>query len=400
MKIRRRLPQLIALLSIALALLGVVMVYSSSAFQIKRRAQAVAAESASAPGEKLLLPVDALPLLKQTRNNPYSTVLFFGKQLAWSGLGLLALIGASRIDYPRWQSWARPIALGSLACLVLVWSPWGKHTNGATSWLNLRWFTIQPAEFAKLALVIFLADLLARRQQTLETSLLRTLPLFAIPGLFIGLVLLQPDLGMATLMVLLTVGLWFLAGIRIRHMIVLGIVGAALLAGIFYKSENARARIEAYWNPEKASAASRYQIEQAEIAIANGGLWGVGLGDGQQKMHFLPAPHTDFIFAVLAEELGLFSCLAVLLFYAGVIATGFYVSLKTPDLFGTFLAGGLTLMMGLGVLINIAVVTGSIPTTGLPLPLLSYGGSSLLSTMLGLGIMVNVSKNLGGVRNA
>ncbi len=140
-------------------------------------------------------------------------------------------------------------------------------------------------------------------------------------------------------------------------------------------------------------------MDHAEIAIANGGVWGVGLGDGQQKMHFLPAPHTDFIFAVLAEELGLISCLAVLLAYAGVLVTGFYVSMKTPDLFGTFLAGGLTLMLGLGVLINIAVVTGSIPTTGLPLPLLSYGGSSLMSTMLGLGILVNISKNLGGVRN-
>ncbi len=400
MNLRRRLPQSIALLSIALALLGVVMVYSSSAFQIKRHAQAATVESVNAPGEKPLLPVDALPLLKQTRNNPYSTVLFFGKQLAWSGLGLLALIVASRVDYPRWQNWARPIALGALACLILVWSPWGKHTNGATSWLNLRWFTIQPAEFAKLALVIFLADLLARRQETLETSLLRTLPLFAIPGLFIGLVVLQPDLGMATLMILLTGGLWFLAGIRIRHMIVLGIVGVGLLAGIFYTSENARGRIESYLYPEKASEASRYQMDQAEIAIANGGLWGVGLGDGQQKMHFLPAPHTDFIFAVLAEELGLISCLAVLLAYAGVLVTGFYVSMKIPDLFGTFLAGGLTLMLGLGVLINIAVVTGSIPTTGLPLPLLSYGGSSLMSTMLGLGIIVNISKNLGGVRNA
>jgi len=193
-------------------------------------------------------------------------------------------------------------------------------------------------------------------------------------------------------------GLWFLAGAPVRHLVIILVLGASVLITVAFYNANAWNRIRTFWNPAEASPASRYQIEQSRIAITNGGLWGVGLGDGQQKMHFLPAPHTDFIFAVMAEELGLIFTLVVLAAYGALFVLGFLVALRTPDLFGTLLAGGVTLMMAAGVLVNIAVVTGSMPTTGLPLPLISYGGSSLISSMIGLGILLNISKNIGGVR--
>ena len=393
-----RLTRIIVALSIALAMLGVVMVYSSSAFQTGRspRTAAIEVQQVDSP----LGSASRLPLLPRAHGRAYSTLLFFSKQMLWAVIGLIALLAASCIDYPKWKTLARPLTLGVLGFLLLVWTPLGKKTSGATSWIALRWFTIQPAELARIVLVVFLADLFTRKQDTIENSLWRSIPLFAIPGMYIGLVMLQPDLGMATLMVLLTAGMWFLAGSRLRHLLLLTAVGAALLTGVFSQSANARNRILSFLQPEKASKASLYQLEQARIAMAKGGLWGVGLGEGQQKMHFLPAPHTDFIFAVLAEELGFVAVAAVLLAYAALIAAGFYVAIRTPDLFGSLLAGGLSLSLALGVLINIAVVTGCIPTTGLPLPLMSYGGSSLLSTMLGLGITLNVAKNLGGVRKA
>ena len=342
----------------------------------------------------------SIPLLTQSSTSPYSTMLFFGKQLIWTTLGLLVMLLASWIDYPRWQKWAWPIAIIAIGGLILVWTPLGKHINGATSWLNFKYFTIQPAEFAKVALIIFLADQFARKQDTLKTSLPRTLLMFIIPAIIAGMVISQPDLGMAMLMILLIAGLWFLAGLRIRQMVLLILLGTLAIYGAYKFSDNARGRIDTFLHPEKASKTKRYQMEQAQLAMASGGLWGVGLGDGRQKMHFLPACHTDFVFAVLAEELGFITCVAVLFAYGGLLLAGFYVAKRTPDLFGTFLAGGLTLMLGLGVLINIAVVTNSMPTTGLPLPLLSYGGSSLLSTMLGLGIVLNVSKNVRGIQKA
>lgn len=389
-----RLTRIIAVLSIALAMFGVVMVYSSSAFQTKPRPMAVstASDNDPDPAQPALL-----PLLPRTHWGRYSTLGFFAKQMLWAALGVLALLATSRIDYPRWRCLARPLLLGAFAALLMVWSPLGGARHGATSWLYFRWFTIQPAEFAKLALVIFLADVFARKQSTLESSFFRSLALLAIPVLMVLLVVLQPDLGMATLMLLLTAGICFLAGARLRHLLLVATAGVLLLTAVLYHNPNARRRIETYVFPEKASENSRYQIYQAQVGMAKGRLWGVGLGDGQQKLRFLPAPHTDFIFAVVAEELGFVVSLGLLLIYGLLICAGFSVALRTPDLFATLLAGGLSLMLALGVLINVAVVTGCIPTTGLPLPLLSYGGSSLLSSMIALGIIINVSKNVGGV---
>ncbi len=390
-----RLSKTIAALSITLALLGVIMVYSSSAFQTK----SLSPRLVPAPGDQDLgLPSPILPLLQRSHGGAYSTLMYFAKQLLWTTLGIIALLVVSRIDYPRLRSLSRPLALGALVALfLLVLLSLGSEKRGPASWFTFRWFSIQPAEFAKIALVIFLADLLARRQSALQSSLFRSLALLVIPGLMVLLVILQPDLGMATVMILLSTGMWLLAGARLRHLVLAATLGALLLLAVFYHHPNARSRIETFIRPEQASEDSQYQVRQAKIGMARGGLWGVGLASGQQQLHFLPEPHTDFIFAILAEELGFVVSLAVLLAYGALIFAGLLVAIRTPDLFATLLAGGLSLMLALGVLTNIAVVTDCVPTTGLPLPLLSYGGSSLLSSMIALGIILNISKNLGGV---
>jgi cell division protein FtsW len=398
------LPRLIGALTILMALLGVTMVYSSSAFQISRARSAIEADqlSTSALSENFnrtgTFQIPSFAALPQSRFGRYSTAYYFWKQLAWVALGTVALVGASLVDYPKWQKWGRPIVIGSIVFLLLVWSPVGKTSHGATSWINCRFFTVQPAEFAKVGLVIFLADLLSRRQEAIRASLWRSVTLFILPLATVGLVILQPDLGMATLMMGLLGGMWFLGGARLRHLAVVATLGAVLLTVAYFNSDNARRRINTYLYPEQASEASRYQLLQSQIAMANGGLLGVGLGEGSQKMHFLPRPHTDFIFAVLAEELGFVSVIAILLAYVALICAGLYVGLRTPDLFGSLLASGMALMLALGVTINLAVVSGMIPTTGLPLPFISYGGSSLVSAMWGMGIVLNVSKNIGGVQ--
>jgi cell division protein FtsW len=389
-----RLTNLIACLSILLALLGVIMVFSSSAFQtgsVVRR---------SVAGEEGLTPVyrePGLPLLRLSGTRGYCTQLFFVKQMIWAALGITAMLLASKIDYTRWRTWALPVIFVSIGLLLLTWSPLGITSHNARSWIGFGLFTIQPAEFAKVGLVIFLAHLLSKRQDTLRSSLLRTFPMFAVPGLVVLLILLQPDIGMATLVVALIVAMWFLSGAMWRHLILMGMIAACALTAIYFQNDNARRRVETFLYPEKASAASQYQLRQAKIAMASGSLCGVGLGEGQQKMHFLPAPHTDFIFAILGEELGFVASISVIVAYGALIFSGLYVALRIPDLYGTLLAAGLTLMIALGILVNIAVVTGCIPVTGLPLPFLSYGGSSLLSTMIAVGIIMNLSKNIGGV---
>lgn len=395
MNITSKLPRIIVAVSILLALMGVIMVFSSSAFQTKRPRQL---ESPGMLTEQTQPAMPILPLIQRSSPSAYSTFLFFARQLVWTGFSIAGMLLVSHMDYPRWKSLSRPLVLVAVAGLLLVWSPLGITSNGATSWIRFPRFTIQPAEFAKVVLVIFLADLYSRKQTTVQSSFIGTVLLFLMPITLITLIAIQPDLGMAALMLAMTCGIWFLAGAKLRHLLLLTGVAAALFTFICLENPNARRRLDAFFKPEEASAASRYQIEQAKITIAKGGLWGVGLGDGQQKMHFLPAPHTDFIFAVMAEELGFVTCILVLLAYGILITAGFLTSIKAPDLFGSLLAGGLTLMLALGVLINIAVVTGSMPTTGLPLPLMSYGGSSLISSMLAIGMIVNVSRNLEGVR--
>lgn len=361
--INARVEQRLLIVVVALLLCGVVMVYSAS------------------------------DLLANTRYG--DRFHFLKKELVLAVVGLAGLGLAARIPYQRWQVWARPMILAALALLVFVLIPGvGVAVHGARRWLRLPGFAFQPSELAKLAVMVYLAAYLTRRGGRIRTWR-GLLPPLLLVGLIMGLIMAEPDLGTAAAIGLFTFGLLLLGGARWRHVALPGLVALAVLYVMVFQFGYKRARVEAYLNPGQSAQGSGFQVDQAQLALGEGGLIGVGPGQGQQKLYFLPEPHTDFIFAILGEEWGLLGASLVLLLYATLAWLGLAIALKTNEPFGRFLAAGLTLMVTCQALVNLGVVTGLLPAKGLPLPLISYGGSSLLVTLWAMGMLLNVSTRRG-----
>ncbi len=324
---------------------------------------------------------------------------FFTRQLIFAGTGLGAMLILSRIDYHRLYATA-PWILGlGIALVLLVLLPGlGFKAGGSTRWIRLGPLSFQPSEFAKLALVIFMAYHLSRHQKDLKGFTIGfVIPLAVIVAL-VGLILLEPDLGMSVMLAAIGLTVMFIAGTRIRYLIPLAGVGLAALSLLIAVADYRWRRFGA-WLHSLLDVSSRhdlsgvgYQVWHSQLAFGTGGLAGLGLGESWQKMFYLPEPHTDFIFSVLAEELGFIGVAAVLSLFLLIIWRGIQISTEAPDLFGTYLALGLTLVVGFQAFGNVAVVTGLIPTKGMTLPLISYGGSSLMANLACLGILMNVSE--------
>ncbi|MBU0513848.1 MAG: putative lipid II flippase FtsW [Proteobacteria bacterium] len=324
---------------------------------------------------------------------------FFTRQLifALTGLGVMLLL--SRIDYRRLYPAAPMIlGLGTLLVVLVLVPGLGFKAGGSMRWIKLGPLTIQPSEFAKLALVIFLAAYLSRRQKELpglKTGFLR--PLGAVLVL-VGPVLIEPDLGMAVILILIGLTMMFVAGTRLRYLAVLAASGAAamtlLVVLVPYRWKRLIAWLASLLRlPEQQDlAGAGYQVWHSKLAFGSGGLAGMGLGESWQKMLYLPEPHTDFIFSVLAEELGFFGVATVLSLFFLLVWRGIQVSTEAPDLFGTYLALGATLVVGFQAFGNVAVVMGLLPTKGMTLPLISYGGSSLWVNLMCVGVLMNVSE--------
>jgi cell division protein FtsW len=315
----------------------------------------------------------------------YSDAYFFVKrQGIYALLGLGALFLGRSINYHYYKRWVYPILLLSLFSLILVFAPGiGGKVRGAARWLHFGPLTLQPSEFAKLALVIFLASSLARKQEKIKDFSIGFLPHMVIAGLFIALILKEPDFGTSVTMLAIVFIMLFVGGTRLTH-IFLSLCACTPL-GIWVLS---------FMDPWKYGQDVGYQLKQALLAIGSGGLWGLGPGQSRAKLFFLPDCHTDFILAIFSEEMGFWGFLLVLVLYAIIICRGIRLSLKAPDSFGSYLALGLTLMIGLPALINMGVVSGILPTKGLSLPLLSYGGSGLLVNLLAVGILLNISSQV------
>jgi cell division protein FtsW len=352
------------LLGVAALLLsvGVVMVYSASAI--------VAADRFQDPA------------------------LFVKKQLVWAALGSVGLLAALRMDYRRLEKlgWPLLIGIGVLLVAVLV-PPLAQSINGTRRWLRLGPMSFQPAELAKLALVIYLAAFLARRRETLTDFRQGVLPPLAVAGILAALVLAQPDLGNCLTLVAVTFALLYLAGTRTQHLLV--VVGAAvpLLTLAVWLAPYRLRRITTFLDPWSDPRGSGFQIIQSWLALGSGGLTGRGIGASRQKLFYLPEAHTDFIFAIVGEELGFVGAAAIIAAFAVMVWRGLRVGLRAPDAFGAYLALGLTLLIATQTLVNLGVVTGLLPTKGLPLPFLSFGGSALLTTMLATGLLLNISQH-------
>jgi len=319
-----------------------------------------------------------------------SAYLFVRKQLLWDSLGVGALFFCMRLDYHRWQklSWGLLFCAFALLTAVLVIGP---VVKGARRWIPLGFMNIQPSEVAKLAIIVWFADFLDRHRSQIRDLRKGFLPPLIILGLACGLILKEPDLGTPMLLSVTGFFLLFLAGARGLHMVMtIGVSLLPLYYELFHVGYRHR-RLMAFLNPWADAGGTGYQLTQSLLAFGSGGLFGKGLGASQLKLLYLPDPHTDFIFPVIGEELGFIGAMAVVLLFVFWGLRGWQIAKRAPDLFGQLLAAGITCWVLLQAGINMGVSCGLFPTKGLPLPFVSFGGSSLIITMSAVGILLNIS---------
>ncbi|MCL1917811.1 MAG: putative lipid II flippase FtsW [Peptococcaceae bacterium] len=319
---------------------------------------------------------------------------FFKMQLLWVALGVAAMVIAMKVDIRLLWKWAKVLFMVSLVLLILVKAPGlGRSVNGANRWIGLGPLSIQPSEVIKLSIVIMVAKVLS---QTRDFTAFRRgmLPSLALLGLVLVLVMLQPDLG-TSLVIMATVCIMLVAaGARVKHLAMLGGVGLGLVVAAIAAAPYRMQRIFAYIDPWADPAGSGYQTIQSLLALGPGGVFGLGLGQSRQKFLYLPENHTDFIFAMIGEELGFIGGIFVIGVFAFLIWRGFRVAMHVRDPFLSLLAAGFTSLIGVQAMINMGVVTGLLPVTGITLPFLSYGGTSLIFTMAGAGLLLNVSREV------
>lgn len=321
------------------------------------------------------------------------TFYYLKKQLIWALLGIFAMVSVMKIDYWKYKKWAVPFLVVAFLLLIIVLLPGvGKNVKGAQRWLGVGMLRVQPSEVIKLSLVIFMSFGLSKYRDRLRYFARGMLPFLIILALACGLILLQPDLGTAVSAAGTVYIMLFAAGARGKHMFYLAMSGVAAVAAAIILEPYRMSRFLAFLDPWKDPRGTGFHIIQSLYALGSGGLFGAGLGQSHQKFFYLPEQHTDFIFAVLGEELGFIGGALVLVLFLVFVWRGFKIALSSQDPFASLLAVGVTSMIALQAIINIGVVTGSLPITGIPLPLISFGGSSLVFTLTGVGILLNISR--------
>jgi cell division protein FtsW len=355
---------LLFLLTLVLATFGLIMIYSTSA------------------------------ILGQDKFG--SAYHFFLRQLLWVALGTVALWVMSRVDLESLRALAIPGLLAAIVLMALVCVPGiGKVVGGAQRWFKLGPFSFQPSEVMKLMLVFYLADSLARRRQSLS-GFSGIMPYLVILGVVMLLLEKQHDFGTAVLLAVVTILLLFLAGLPWAYVLIPVSILVPVFMFMVESSSYRMKRIMSFLNPGDDPLGMGFQLKQSLITVANGGLFGVGLSNSSQKLFYLPASHTDFIFAIIAEELGMLGAATLVILFAVFILRGFKIASavgqKEDGFFLGLLAAGVTALIGFQVLMNLGVVTGLLPTKGIPLPLVSYGGSSMVFTMASIGILFNISR--------
>ena len=319
------------------------------------------------------------------------------KQLIGVGLGAFLMLLTSRIPYSFWQK-PRVVILaltGSFALLALVLIPGiGVYVNGSRRWLNVAGLSFQPSELAKIASVLYLASTLSFRLKQVERLWTGILPLLAVPAAMFLLILQQPNLSTAGSVMIVAVLMMLLAGAKWKHLSLMGAAGLAVGFAYAWVEPYRRERLLSFRNPFAQMSDEGYQLSQSLIAIGSGGLFGRGLGQGRQKFSYLPYPESDFIFAIIGEDFGLFGCCVVILLFVALAVAGMRIALNCQERYGCLLAAGITAMISVQAFINIGVVVGILPTTGLPLPFFSAGGTSISLLMAAVGILFNISRHV------
>lgn len=318
---------------------------------------------------------------------------FLFKQATFALLGLVLMPVLMRIDY---RNYRQPIVLWTALAMVgfaLVAVLFGPRINGARRWFGIAGIGVQPSEFAKLVVVFFVAAILERRMDRIDDLRYSLVPVAIVLGGVVGLIMLQPDLGTALTIIVIVAAMVFAAGINYRYVVGLLLVSLPAAYIVLMSADYRRRRIFSFLDPWADPLGDGFQVIQSLIAVGTGGLFGRGLMAGVQKLFYLPYPETDFIYAVIGEEMGLLGTTLVLACFCVIAWRGLRTSMRAPDRFGAFLALGLTAMVVVQAFFNISVVLGLLPTKGIPLPFVSFGGSSLLMSMVGMGILLNVSQH-------
>jgi len=361
LNMEKQYDPIIFLSVILLVSIGFIMVYSSSA-----------------------------PLAYKHYNDPY---YYLKRQSAWIAIGS-ALMGFFMIlDYHFLRKFTYPALVVTIIFLILVLFPqFGKKVGGAQRWMQIGNFSFQPSELAKLTLILYIVHSLSKKQDKIKDFFGGYLPNLVVLGVFSILFISQPDLGTTAILTAIVFILFFVAGIRFSYLFYSVLVLTPFMAAAILTSEYQKTRIITYLDPSKDPLGKGYQILQSFLAFGRGNIFGMGLGDSKQKLFFLPEAHTDFIFSIIGEELGFTGTVVIVILFLAIIWRGILVALNSPDLYGTYLAMGLTLLIGVQALVNLGVTVGLLPTKGLTLPFISLGGSSLVVSMASVGILLNVSR--------
>jgi len=362
--IRRDVDTSILVVTVALTCIGVVMVYSASAIMAAERF--------------------------------HDGFYFLKRQLAYTLAGFVLMAGATYFKYENWRKLAVVSLLGSIVLLVLLFVPGlGVRVGGAMRWLRLPGLTLQPAELVKLSMVLYLAHSLTRKKEKVRSLAKGYLPYMMVLGVLLLILLKQPDLGSAMIIAGVSLGMLIVAGVRWLYILPTILMSLPVLYFLVMQVDYRRRRIMAFLDPWDDPFDTGFQIIQSLVAFGKGGVFGQGLGIGEQKLFYLPEAHTDFIFSVIGEELGLVGVVVVAALFLTLVLCGVRIALQCQEPFGRNLAFGLSLLLGLEAFVNLAVCMGLLPTKGLALPFISYGGTSLVVCLVAVGILLNISAAKG-----
>jgi cell division protein FtsW len=343
-------------------------------------------------GLVMIYSASAMISVQRTGDHAY---YFLFRQIGWLVAGAVAMATLMFLDTRILQDQRLIFALLGGTCVALVLVLFQPAINGTHRWFSLPWGSLQPAEFAKIAVVLFVAAFLARREDKVDDLTGTLLPFGIVIATVAGLILLQPDFGTAAMIFAVSSLLVFVAGVSWGRVALFALPLIPLGAGLLLSAEYRRERLLSFLNPEADPLGKGFQALQSLIAIGTGGVGGAGIGNGRQKLFYLPEPHTDFIFSIIGEELGLVGGLALLAIFAFIVWRGFRIAVRSRDRFTFYAALGVTLAVGVQALFNMSVALCLLPTKGLPLPLVSYGGSSLVASMIAIGILLNLSQETG-----
>jgi cell division protein FtsW len=325
----------------------------------------------------------------------YKDSLFFLKRhIAFLAIGSLITFFVMSVDYKIFRKFAKPALILSFLLLVLVLIPGiGREVAGARRWFRFKFISFQPSELANIAIIVYVADFIARKEDQMRMFFRGFLPPICVLGLAVILILLQPDLGTAVALGMVIFIMLFIAGVRLSYLLSIIMLSLPVLYLLIFSVPYRRMRIMAFLNPWLDPKGGGFQIIQSQVALGSGGIFGIGLGHSRQKLFYLPAAHTDFIFSIIGEELGFIGTVGVIILFMILIQQGLKIIKHAPDRFSYFLSLGLILMISLKAVINIGVSCGVLPTKGLPLPFISYGGSSFIFDLVSVGMLMNIARS-------